>query len=100
VKDIKESLKKLEESMADITSRLANLETRFEMDNKHGNIPIQYDTADTNTQNYSQKNTAYESKPSYQPEENNDTPIMPGAGFSCITKDYLRNLNKNRQNKI
>lgn len=100
VKDIKDSLKKLEESMADIASRLTNLEARFEMDSKYINTQIQFDTADTNNQIRSQKNDSYELSTSYQPEENNDTPIMPGAGFSCITKDYLRNLTKNRQNKI
>ncbi|HPU41839.1 MAG TPA: hypothetical protein PKY26_05475 [Acetivibrio clariflavus] len=114
VDEIKNFIKKLEESITDITSKLANLENRFDIENicrsienSLRNIQIQYNHENPNTQHYSMKNTycdcknsECESNSSRQPDTNNQTPIMPGAGFSFITADYLRNLNKNRYNNI
>ncbi|AEV68073.1 hypothetical protein [Acetivibrio clariflavus] len=114
VDEIKNSLKKLEENITDIASKLANLENRFDVEsiyrsieNSFRNMQIQYSHANPNNQHYSMKTSGYDYKnredepnTSHQPDKNNQTPIMPGTGFSFITADYLRNLSKNRYNNI
>ncbi len=96
VNEIKKSIKKLEETIIDIASRLASWENHFEIESNCRNIQSQYECKSANNQIYSQKNTVSDTKSTYQNEEKNDLPMMPGSGFSYITADYLKNLTKNR----
>lgn len=114
VDEIKDSLKKLEENISEIASKLASLENRFDIEsifrnieNNLRNMQIQYNNANSNIQPYTQKhndceliNSDNELSSYNQTEKSNQTPIMPGTGFSYITAEYLRNLSKNRYNKI
>lgn len=97
VNEIKNSIHKLEESILDIASKLNNLENRFDIESNCKNVQIQYDSEDVNNKIYSPKDTTQELNTSTPPENNRQMPIMPGAGFACITADYLRSLSKNRQ---
>ncbi len=96
VNEIRKSIKKLEETIIDIASRLVSFENHFEIESNCRNIQSQYECKSANNQIYSQKNTISDIKRTYQNEEKNDLPMMPGAGFSYITSDYLKNLTKNR----
>ena len=96
VDEIKKSVKKLEESIGDIASRLVNWENNFYTDNNVRNVQSQYDSKIINNQLNTPKNNVQNNKPLYQKEENIDVPMMPGACFSNITAEYLKNLSKNR----
>lgn len=94
--EIEKSIKKLEKTIVDIASRLLSWENHFEIESNSRNIQSQYDFKSENNQMYSQKNTVSDTKSTNKNEEKNDLPMMPGAGFSYITADYLKNLTKNK----
>jgi len=94
VNEIKKSVKKLEESLVDITAKLVNCENYFDYESTSKNIQSQ--NKYTNNEVFPQQKPASFNKPSYQTEVESNTPIMPGTGFASITADYLKNLNRNK----
>ena len=96
VNEINKSIKKLEETLIEIASRLVSFENHFEFESNCRNIQSQYECKSVNNQIYSQNNTVPDIKSTSQNEETEELPMMPGAGFSHITADYLKKLTKNK----
>lgn len=96
IDEIKNSIKKIDDRIMDLSLRISGLENHFDNNENYKKIQIQPVFDEIKTKFAPVKDDATNDDEAYQSDIQNSTPMMPGSGFSNITADYLRNLSKKR----
>jgi len=101
--EIKNSIKKLDVQITSLSQRISSLENHFDNNDYLKKIQIQpvFDEIKPKFEDEIKSKLETVKSMSANDEANqtnsqNSMPMMPGSGFSNITADYLRNLNKKR----
>lgn len=96
INEMKSSIKKLEDKVIDLALRIVSLENHIDLEEKYEKIHTRTEFNTIKNELDTQKNDVYYNQQPYQPQKNSNLPLMPGSGFSNVTTEYLRNLNKDR----
>lgn len=92
IQEIKNSINKLDSRISELSNRISSLENHFDSNSQQKRMQMHSLPDDTITK----YDTEIKQQEAYEPDYDNNIPVMPGSGFAGITVDYLRNLNKKR----
>lgn len=93
IKEINRSISKLNERVESLENQQLTLEAQIDSEESGRNVISQSELSNIKTELELLRRDSSPIRPEEKKELSN-SPVMPGSGFSTITAEYLRNLNK------